>query len=257
MSGYQYFRNMIKKVLIGSGLGKYVLAPDFHRALINIYNKKKGGFFFLQVGANDGVSNDPIHQFVREYRPAGVLLEPQPDAFERLQSTYPKKDFPSLKLINTALATETNNIVMYRIARNFEETYKKQYKQTANASGITSMNQEHVRQFLLKVMPDFFRVNDVESCIEEIRVPAISFDELRERENIKYINFIQVDTEGFDANIVNIILSSQLKYMPALIRFESKNISSEEKNSLFQRLRELGYSLHHTKGDTIAFRKLY
>jgi hypothetical protein len=32
--------------------------------------------FFLQVGANDGLMDDPIHFLVRKYGWCGVLLEP-------------------------------------------------------------------------------------------------------------------------------------------------------------------------------------
>src|SRR3954468_10330611 len=43
---------------------------------------------FLQIGANDGVTGDPIRAFVTRYGWHGVCLEPQPEAFARLQATY-------------------------------------------------------------------------------------------------------------------------------------------------------------------------
>jgi hypothetical protein len=39
-------------------------------------------FFFLQVGANDGVRHDPLRQIVLEYHLRGLCVEPLPDMFD-------------------------------------------------------------------------------------------------------------------------------------------------------------------------------
>lgn len=36
-------------------------------------------FFFVQVGANDGVNDDPLRACVLKYRLSGLLIEPLPD----------------------------------------------------------------------------------------------------------------------------------------------------------------------------------
>ena len=48
------------------------------------------GFFFLQIGAFDGESRDPLFQAVRKYGLNGVLVEPQKPTFERLCENYRK-----------------------------------------------------------------------------------------------------------------------------------------------------------------------
>jgi hypothetical protein len=44
---------------------------------------------FLQIGAYDGLAGDPLRPIVAEdERWYGILVEPQPQAFERLQRNY-------------------------------------------------------------------------------------------------------------------------------------------------------------------------
>ena len=55
-------------------------------------------FLVVQVGANDGVVNDPINKFIKDNpeRVAGVFIEPQPNVFSRLEKNYsflPRKMF--------------------------------------------------------------------------------------------------------------------------------------------------------------------
>ena len=43
---------------------------------------------FLQIGAFDGLGLDDLHDLVIRHRLRGVMVEPQPEAFVRLQNTY-------------------------------------------------------------------------------------------------------------------------------------------------------------------------
>ena len=49
--------------------------------------RNRQAFRFVQVGANDGVSHDPINAFVTRNRLAGVVIEPLPDVFAKLCQT--------------------------------------------------------------------------------------------------------------------------------------------------------------------------
>jgi hypothetical protein len=33
---------------------------------------------FIQIGANDGIKNDPVHAFIKKYYWTGILVEPIP-----------------------------------------------------------------------------------------------------------------------------------------------------------------------------------
>lgn len=57
----------------------YIWRPDYPSisAILDHWAMEKEDFSFIQVGANDGYTNDPIYKYVRLYDWTGVLVEPQ------------------------------------------------------------------------------------------------------------------------------------------------------------------------------------
>src|SRR5262249_41430054 len=47
--------------------------------------QKRPDVAFLQIGAFDGRQGDPLYQFITRHHWRGVLVEPMPDAFAKLQ----------------------------------------------------------------------------------------------------------------------------------------------------------------------------
>src|SRR5262249_35234617 len=64
--------------------------------------QRQTDFFFVQVGANDGVRSDPLRSLVLEHRLAGLLIEPLPDQYARLRENYAGQ--PQLRFENCAVA---------------------------------------------------------------------------------------------------------------------------------------------------------
>src|SRR3989344_5088239 len=69
---------------------------------------------FVEIGAMDGVSFDPLYAVVMKYRWRGLLVEPLPDLFARLKENY--KDATGVLFENAAIAEERGEKVMYRVA---------------------------------------------------------------------------------------------------------------------------------------------
>ena len=227
---------------------------DYQRELQQLH-RKLGGAVVCQIGANDGRSNDPIHPFIRANPEiSGVLVEPQPEAFEKLQATYPAAVYPNLHLANVAVHPEDAEIAMYRIEPSFTPTFRTLYKPTANASGITSLDSDHVRQFLKKIAPNYFASSDVDACIEKILVPAMSIAQLKLHYAAPRFDIVQIDAEGFDAVLVGMILDASGEALPYLINFEEKHIKSAKRDAISARLRGMGYALHRHRGDMCALR---
>eukprot|EP00288_Rhodomonas_lens_P002868 CAMPEP_0177732996 /NCGR_PEP_ID=MMETSP0484_2-20121128/23431_1 /TAXON_ID=354590 /ORGANISM="Rhodomonas lens, Strain RHODO" /LENGTH=346 /DNA_ID=CAMNT_0019246311 /DNA_START=43 /DNA_END=1080 /DNA_ORIENTATION=+ len=59
--------------------------------------------FLLQIGACDGSSFDPVHDILKHLSWGGLLVEPLPDIFRRLQHTYAA--FPLVTLANVAVTS--------------------------------------------------------------------------------------------------------------------------------------------------------
>lgn len=64
-------------------------------------NKKK--VCFIQIGANDGESNDPIRDYILNNQWTGLLVEPDPDLFNKLRQNY--ADQGELKFLNAAIGS--------------------------------------------------------------------------------------------------------------------------------------------------------
>lgn len=248
-------RNLGQRVARKLGLIQPTTRSRFrglHERLASLHRAEGSAFFFLQIGANDGISNDPIHGFVDRFAPAGLLVEPLPDVFTRLRATYAGPRFAKLLFLNAAIHAEASKVPLYRIATEFEPTYRSIYKPQANASGVTSLDRRHVRDFLLKVASDYFTVNDVDKAIETVSVPAMSVERILGQFGVRDVSFAQIDAEGYDGTIVDMLLNLPFERPLRIINFESSSMSEAERGTLFERLRKRGYSLFHERSDTCA-----
>jgi FkbM family methyltransferase len=206
----------------------------------------------VQIGANDGVTNDPIFQWLKKKSGSfrAIMVEPQSDVFEKLKKNYTWCD--SIDFVRAAVCAEAN-VRMYRIARSKTELYRKIYKRHANPSGITSFNKEHVLAFLRRINPDYFKRNDIDEWIESFRAETISFDDLLRRRNIAKIDLLQIDAEGYDGAIVKMALKSLSRENLRVINFEYKAMPVQEVAMIKQLLIKKGYSVYLHCGDMTAF----
>ena len=81
--------------------------PDWNfdhllKLVVTYHLRARPDFTFLQVGAFDGLANDPIHPLVRAFGLRGLVVEPQVGVLDRLRATY--ADHPQVSLVNAAVA---------------------------------------------------------------------------------------------------------------------------------------------------------
>ena len=183
------------------------------------------------------------------------MVEPLPDVYARLKNNYPNNKYKDLQLINAAVNTESGSTSIYRISRDKEKAWKSIYRNTANASGVSSMDPNHIKTFLLRNAPDYFAENSVEEWIESITVPTLSVSDLWKKADGHQVHLVVVDTEGFDGKIVRMILRDVID-LPMVILFEHKVLLAEDRNSTERQLSEAGYSLFELGGDMCAVNKL-
>lgn len=72
--------------------------------VIFYYLASSAPFSFVQIGANDGVRWDPLHDLILKHHLVGLLVEPLPDMFEQLKKNYVSES--QLSFENVAIATE-------------------------------------------------------------------------------------------------------------------------------------------------------
>ena len=78
---------------------------------------QKSPLSFIQIGSYDGTQNDVLAPFVRRGLLKGLMIEPEPGAFAKLQSNC--GHLAGVLLANIAVAERNGNIPMYRVRREF------------------------------------------------------------------------------------------------------------------------------------------
>jgi FkbM family methyltransferase len=195
-----------------------------------------GQFFFLQIGANDGFSHDPINAFVTANRVAGIVVEPLPDMYKALCETYRKH--PQIRKLNVAIHEELDHVTLYR----------PDPERVGRMSGIASLNQD--RHELTSTRTGI-RAEDIIA----VEVPAVSLSELLKQERVEHLDLLQIDTEGYDMKILAGLDLARCR--PSIIRFEHGIYSGvparDELRETLLRLYDHGYSIAMERVDALAW----
>ncbi|CAM3019595.1 methyltransferase, FkbM family [Flavobacterium succinicans] len=228
-----YLLILIIKISNKFGRGLVLKKKTFSSQFIMERNfPENESFNFIQVGANDGISFDFLYSFVVKRKSRGVVIEPVFDYFEELQYNY--KEFPEIIKINKAVHPYENEIVINKIAPNAIDKYPDWVK------GVASIDVDHH----LKTGID-------SSDIVQERVEASTLMDILETNfDASFLDYFQVDTEGFDFEVIKMIDFGAIR--PKMIKYESVNLSKEDQYKLKVLLEKNGYYLFKEFGDTVG-----
>jgi len=191
----------------------------------------------MQVGAFDGTSGDPVRPLVEKHGLRGVLLEPQREAFDKLCQNYSQFG-GRFKLVNAAIGPFDGEKPLYRIRK--------------DAHGPEWLPQ--LASFDRKTITKHRRsVPDIESLIEVEQVSCITFPSLFQTLGNPRVDFLQIDAEGYDAEILR--LFDLQSHMPAIVHFEHKHLSRKEHEAAIRNLINLGYKIAILGENTLAYWK--
>lgn len=192
--------------------------------------------FFIQIGANDGMTTDPLYKFVTHYNWQGILVEPIPEVFESLQQNYhAQRD--NLKFLNVAIADRDELRTLY--------TVKIDSGTFQNANLYSSFHRE-------TVLGQSRYVPDVADRIVERKVKCISLDTLLDEVGDREVDLLLTDVEGYDFTILEMIDFSRLR--PSIICYEHVHMSKAQHQEAARLLFAQGYQLTRGNLDTIAYR---
>jgi FkbM family methyltransferase len=199
-----------------------------------IYKKNHQDFFFIQIGANNGKRFDPIYNVVQSLNLKGLAIEPVKDYYNELVETYKNS---RVTPINRAIYEDNKTISIFKV------------KQDADlpewSKGIASLNSEHHKK----------SNTSKENIVEEV-VEAITFEKLFEDYNVSNIDLLQIDTEGYDYNLLKLFPFE--KFQPSIIHFEHglpNNIMSvEQVSEITSLLLNFGYKTIMKEYDCIGYK---
>jgi FkbM family methyltransferase len=205
--------------------------------IFTLARRRGKNVFFLQIGANDGLQDDPIHYFVGSYGWRGILMEPVPHLFGRLKENY--KAATGLIFLNAALSQTDDHATFF-------------YLRPADTlppwcEGLGSFRQS----VLLSHKRD---IPDIESYIVEEPVQCITFGSLISRYQLPQLDLILIDTEGYDLEILRQIDFTLVK--PQMIIYEHKHLNESERNEATDLLMSHGFSVRSIReANSVAYRR--
>lgn len=197
-------------------------------------NNFKKTFKFVQVGANDGKSFDYLYDFVTVRNSIGVVIEPIAQYFKELKKNY--KDCQNIKCLNVAVHATLSQVVIFKINPEFEQLYPDWVR------GSASINSTHITNCIANV--------NFDHLVEEL-VQAKNINKILEENSLNInVDYLQIDTEGYDYEVLNQINFNLFK--PSIIRYEFVNLTEEEKGKSKILLKAHDYYLFDEGSDKIA-----
>jgi FkbM family methyltransferase len=188
----------------------------------------------VQIGANDGEMGDPLHDVIVRYRWRGVLVEPLPHLFAALRSNY--RGVPGIECEQSAIGTEEGTATMYAVASRPGDPVW--------TIGLSSMRRE-------VILESADLIPDIAERIEETEVPVMRLDTLLAKHQVNHIDLLQIDTEGYDYEILKQIDFSRT-WAPRHVIYEACHLgdSLEKARSM---LRNAGYEIFPAGYDDYAY----
>ncbi|PHS01536.1 MAG: hypothetical protein COA78_22620 [Blastopirellula sp.] len=180
---------------------------------------------FIQIGAFDGVSNDALNVLIKGHKNVkGIVIEPQIQAFEALKEHY--QDYP--------------NITPLRIVISNSDTEVDFYSSRLFSVQRASLNKQHVLK----------GAGVREENILQEKIKSCTFSTLIKEYQIDHLDLVQIDAEGYDAEILKMINFDEIK--PSVIRFEHDHLSDRDSADCMSLLAKHGYRFLGEQRDIIA-----
>jgi len=191
---------------------------------------------FIQIGSNDGKSNDPIHQFVFAGKWKGLLVEPVDYLFNRLKETY-RSVAGNVHFVNAAVSEKDGFATFYSIKETSDSSLPRWYDQLGSFD----------KNIILKHKDS---IPGIENLIEEKQVPSLTFSTLCAIGGFSKFDLLHIDTEGYDYEILKMIDWSIFK--PAVIIYEHRHLSLAEHKESIKLAKKNNYKVFLSEGDTVG-----
>jgi FkbM family methyltransferase len=204
--------------------------------VIETFSKIKKDIFFIQIGSNDGIAGDPIHQYISEHNWSGILVEPIKYVFERLLHNY--TGYPRLIFENVAIADQTGSRQFWYLQET-EENLPAFYDQ------LGSFDPEVILKHA-KAIPD------IKKYLVTEYVKCLTLSDLIKKHRVTKIDLFHLDTEGYDFDIIMQI--DFHIFNPHVILFEHKHLSPKDSKHCAAYLNGNGYKLIVEAGNTAAYK---
>jgi FkbM family methyltransferase len=219
------------RVAIRRALG--VAPPDPLGKVMFAFARARPGAFVVQIGAHDATQLDPIRRYITTRGWRGILVEPIPDVFERLKQTY--AGTPGLVFENVAIAEMTGTMELHYIPT--DHGLHQWYDALASFSRDVLLSHKEL-------------IPDIEDRVASMEVPTLTFNDLCERHGVQQVDVVQIDTEGYDLEVLKLIDLG--RYRPAIVQFEELHLDADARQEARSLLARHGYESAGNEMDCLA-----
>ena len=192
---------------------------------------------YLQIGAFDGMTGDPIYPLIERHALRGVLVEPQRWAFDQLKANYARFGASRFTFINAAIAASNGSATLYRVRP--VDGDPPWVPQLAGFDRRVLASHTYLKP-------------DVESRIEAEEVRCLTVSSILEEAGVERVDLVQIDAEGYDAELLRLFDVPSRR--PAIIQFEHKHLPRPAHRAAVESLLDVGYRVAIGNGDTLAYR---
>jgi FkbM family methyltransferase len=146
---------------------------------------------------------------------------------------------------NSAIGKKNGSQLFYSISESNAKGIR--HSEILNGNGLDQLG-SFDKMTILKhanMIPHF------ESFIKEIYVPTMTIEDLLKKYGVTNVNLLQIDTEGYDYEILNQEPFASVK--PKILIFEHQHITRLQYKTLINKFRKFGYQFFVSGWDTICF----
>jgi FkbM family methyltransferase len=218
----------------GRRLARRLAAPRLLRAFADAYPRAT----FVEIGSNDGEQHDHLRPFILERDWRGLMVEPVPHVFERLQRNYGAID--RVTLVNAAVGACDGTVPFYYPAPPAEGEHE---RLPDWYDGIGSLSRE-------AVVAHAKHIPDIEARVVREDVECLTYASLCRRHGLAHVDLLLIDTEGHDWEILRSLDLSGDR--PRLIVYEHFHLSADDRRSAREHLAGAGYETLEEGFDTFC-----
>lgn len=204
--------------------------------------RDQSDIFVLKIGANDGVTNDPIGDYLlSDSRYHGVLVEPVPYYARLLADNFAATGRFSIEQV--AVSQYSGESKIYYVAENASDLLE-EYFDVPAMRGIASLNRRHVFKCLA---PQYH------SVVESDTVECLTVKELLRRNHIKHIGLLHIDAEGYDWMILQQFNWDVVR--PRIVLFERDQLDKQDQEAARNMMQNAGYKVKAMEMDFLCLLK--
>ncbi len=204
--------------------------------LLTEYAKNRNEIHLLQIGANDGISNDPVREFiVQSPKWHAYLVEPIENCLISLRKNYRWLLNSRVFIQECAVSDRNYTGELYKVKEEFRDIFPDY------SSQIASFSKNHIIKHFPKIQDDMIGSEKVEFR----SIASILMDN-----NVSDLDIVCIDVEGAESELIHGFPFHT--HTPKIFIYESIHLSDEASQKLKEYFIGLDYSHFTFKFDSMA-----